>query len=465
MRVTDSMNGERNVTEEGTRSVSCWARVVDVMRTHFHKPDVQGARAVYAAVAAHRLNGQPVWPMAVAPPGSLKTEVLDALLDLQDVHFIDSVTPNTFISGQIREGNHRGRASSLLERVGNSAILVYADFSTVLSMPKERMASILADMRRIYDGRLRKEFGTSEGVREWEGRITFVVAATPDVDRHYSIFQSLGERFVMIRWHRPDGEAAILAMKQNVQRAKADMREAVHALFDALHSEDVRTCDEDQRRLAALAEFAVRARTHVARDRWKGIIYVPEPEGPTRLAQQLCQLAKGSALLVGRTKVEVEDMDLVVRVAFDCIPTNRTMVLTDCINTERGEQPGTLSMAGSTLSYAREDLASVGLLEDKALSTLARDLLVQVGILEPLHQTSPPNEGEEEGDRQGVGVTSSEAKKEVLSLCSSRVTGSKNDPSESGGDTTARRAQNEMAGANLDHFSSSRRRVEDEDHD
>ena len=339
-----------------------WANVVRVMRTHFHEPDVQGARAVYAAVAAHRLKGQPVRPMIVAPPGSLKTEVLDALLGFPHVYFIDSVTPNTFISGQIREGRRGDRASSLLERVGNSATLIYADFGTVLAMPNDKKSAILADMRRIFDGRLRKEFGTSDGVHQWEGRITFVVAATEEVDRHYSIFQSLGERFVMIRWHRPNGpDAAIRAMEQDLVVAKAEMRDAVHALFNGLHDEEASVTDDDLHRLAALAEFTVRARTHVARDRWKGIIYAPEPEGPTRLAQQLCQLAKGSALLVGRRTVEAEDMDLVCRVAFDCIPATRRAVLENCINTERGKQPMSLSVPGSTLSYAREDLGSVGL--------------------------------------------------------------------------------------------------------
>ena len=163
-----------------------WNTVVEVMQRRFHDADVQGARAVYAAVAAHRLQGQPVWPMAVAPPGSLKTEILDALRDLPHVHFVDSVTPNTFISGQILEGQQGGQAPGLLDRVGQSAILVIADFSTVLSMPRERRASILADMRRIFDGDLRKEYGTTEGSREWSGRITFLVAATPDVDLHYT---------------------------------------------------------------------------------------------------------------------------------------------------------------------------------------------------------------------------------------------------------------------------------------
>ncbi len=375
------------------------------MQRRFHDADVQGARSVYAAVAAHRLQGQPVWPMAVAPPGSLKTEILDALRGLPDVHFIDSVTPNTFISGQILEGQQQGgQAPGLLDRVGQSAILVIADFSTVLSMPREKRGSILADMRRIFDGDLRKEYGTTEGSRAWSGRITFLVGATPDVDRHYAIFQTLGERFLMVRWHRPGGvEAAMKAMNQDLTAAKAEMKTAVHAVFKGLPGEgaDVSLAEVDQYRVAALAEFTVRARTQVPRDRFsKEIIYTPEREAATRLAQQLCQLAKGSALLVGRTAVEGEDLDLVQRVAFDCIPATRRQVLDHAIQTENGLEPPDLNVPGTSLWYCRGDLEALELLSDNVLSGLAKDLLAQVGVI---HQKSPPNEVERKEELVTLG--------------------------------------------------------------
>ncbi len=66
-------------------------------------------------------------------------------------------------------------------------------------MKADDKAGVLADLRRIFDGHLRKEVGTTGDLLEWHGRITCAVAVTPDVDRHYSVFQTLGERFVMIR--------------------------------------------------------------------------------------------------------------------------------------------------------------------------------------------------------------------------------------------------------------------------
>ena len=211
-----------------------WESLQRVLLARFHEPDLEAVRVLYAAVAAHRLSGQPVWLMLVAPPGSMKTELLEALGGLPGVHLVDRLTPNSFLSGQV--GRSRAPAS-LLHRIGPDGILVFPDFSTVLSMSRDHRGAVLADMRRIFDGHLRRELGTAEhpAEREWRGRLTFLVAATPDVDRHYSIFQTLGERFVMVRWHRPGGtEAALRAMSQDRQRVRQELRDAVSALFDSL---------------------------------------------------------------------------------------------------------------------------------------------------------------------------------------------------------------------------------------
>src|SRR5207249_59717 len=58
-------------SEEG--ETSSWDGVVKVLQTHYHKPDVDAARVLYSAVAAHGLKGQPVWPMVVAPASTMKT--------------------------------------------------------------------------------------------------------------------------------------------------------------------------------------------------------------------------------------------------------------------------------------------------------------------------------------------------------------------------------------------------------
>jgi hypothetical protein len=69
-------------------------------------------------------------------------------------------------------------------------------------MNSEDRGSVFASLRKIYDGMLTKEFGTSAKGEAWEGRITVVVGTTPEIDRYRSVNQSLGERFVRARSSR-----------------------------------------------------------------------------------------------------------------------------------------------------------------------------------------------------------------------------------------------------------------------
>jgi hypothetical protein len=262
--------------------------------------------------------------------------------------------------------------------------MICADFSTILSINRNHRASILADLRRIYDGHLRKEFGTADNpqLREWRGRITFLVAATPDVDRHYGVFQSLGERFVMVRWARPGGtEAAMWAMNQDTAAAKSELNRAVQRLIRSLRKVSPQLTQCLRTKLACLSELVVRARTQVPRDgRSKQILSAPEAESATRLAQQLAQLAKGSASIAGRDTVTEEDYAIALRAGLDSVPPIRRKI----IDVLAGGRPLTAiqpPLSPSTLSYAVEDLEALELLCNNTLSPLAEQLLRGAGIV------------------------------------------------------------------------------------
>ena len=142
-----------------------------VLRKHNHNPDLLAARVLYAGFAAHRLAGTPVWVMLVAPPGTMKTELLNGLTGLPNVHFVDQLTLQTFLSGQIPDPLKPSKISaSLLHRIGAEGVMVVPDFSTMLSGGSDKRNSIFSDMRRIYDGQLKKEFGTSEPDAQRNGK-------------------------------------------------------------------------------------------------------------------------------------------------------------------------------------------------------------------------------------------------------------------------------------------------------
>ena len=203
---------------------------------------------------------------------------------------------------------------------------------------------------------------------------------TPEIDKYTSVFQALGERFVMVRWPRAGGiETALSAMNQDNKESKRELNDAVTKLTSGLPSIEPCIPRPSQIEIACMAELTVIARTTVSRSGYNKteITDMPEPESATRFAQQLAQLAKGSALLDGREHTAQLDIQLVRRAAFDCIHPVKSKILRALF---AGAKPKDLGLPPSTVSYAISDLEALQLVEDRVLSDVARDLMLKAGF-------------------------------------------------------------------------------------
>jgi hypothetical protein len=256
------------------------------------------------------------------------------------------------------------------------------DFSTVLDGNRTKRDEIFAQLRRVYDGRLRKEFGIETQGNEWIGRLTITVAVTPEVDRYTSVFGALGDRFLLVRWSRVGGiDAATTAMGQDRAAKDADMGNAVRALWSAMEgAPEPHLAPELVRCIAATAELIAIGRTPIRRDRDEEIDYIPEAEGATRLAQQFSQLAKGSARLELRDRVDaMVDLALVHRVAFDTLPPQRAAVLRAVL---RGDSAADSGLKRHARDRAVKDLTELDMLDDHGkLTTDTRSLFAAAGLL------------------------------------------------------------------------------------
>jgi len=218
--------------------------LASVLERHFYKPDIQAVRIVLGAIKAHYLQiGDPAWLFVVAPPGTGKTTIsIMGASGLTDVTMLSDFTENTFLSGFYQQ-----KEAGLLERLGTteingklyattgSGIFLAKDFTTVLSMHREKRAKILAQLREIHDGMFKRDFGTGE-TKIWRGRVVIIAAVTPVLDRNYAMYSTLGERFLQVRWHRPDSpEAGEWAIRQQgrEEEIQRECSEAIQGLFKA----------------------------------------------------------------------------------------------------------------------------------------------------------------------------------------------------------------------------------------
>jgi hypothetical protein len=342
-------------------------------KRHFYKPDWQALRIVLGTIQAHYLKiGDPAWLFVVAPPGAGKTTLsIMGASGLEQVILLSDVSENTFLSGF-----YGHKTPGLLEKIGETKtegtthttssdlIMLVKDFTTVLSMRREKRGAILSQLREIHDGMFKRDFGTGE-TKIWCGRATVIAAVTPMLDRYYSIFTSLGERFLQVRWHRPDSEeAGEWAIRQQGQETKIRQQicELVSAIFKNALKEPSRLSPEMEKRIASLAEVVALGRTHVFRNGYgnREIEYVPESEANTRISKQLAAIARGIASLNGHASATEEEFGDVVRVAFDCLPDARRRLLEAAL---RGEDPGGVSMARVVRLRELEELEALGILE------------------------------------------------------------------------------------------------------
>ena len=379
------------VTRASASAQAAWADVKLVLRANFEKPDIEAVKVAYACAAAHRITDHaPAWQMVIGPPGSIKTTILEPLQAVHPcIRFIDEVTPNTFVSGKLappgKADKGRKVPAGLLQRMGNEGVIVSADFGTVIHMNTGKRATILAQLRRIYDGQFSREFGSEEFLeeREWKGRLTYLTASTPEVDHHHKIFQSLGERFLYVRIDRAGGEETGMKALQQTTHVKLELVGAVSALLAHIFEQETVPPPAFPlpylQRLAALGEFITPARANVPRDSHDHkIVDVPIIEGNTRCPQQLAQLARGWAVVMGRKEVTEEDLALSVRAAFDSIPPLRAAVVKALIagkNAYAVDQPHTVT------GRALEDLEAHKKADPWKFTDSAHGFLVRAGLI------------------------------------------------------------------------------------
>lgn len=302
--------------------------VVNTVNKWLFLSDTHVIKVLLGTVVANLLQGDPVWLFIIAPPSSAKTELIRALNKIPQIYPLSNLTPQTFISGRVSKIN-----CSLLPQL-NGKILTFKDFTTVLTMHREKRAEILAQLREIHDGQYKKAFGTGK-IIEWSGKLGFISGVTPIIDTHYSIYTVLGERFIQYRIKQSD--PIILAKKsmQNTGKEK-EMREELSTVIAQFIKniqipsiDNIEISDEIKDKLAYLSTFCVTGRSGVIREgyHYREIIYTPEPEAPARLSKQLLTLSYGLAVVSGLKQVSMEDYSLIYKVGMDTLPKVRQDLL------------------------------------------------------------------------------------------------------------------------------------------
>jgi len=327
-------------------------------------PDRGAVYTALAGIVANYADGDVVWPLLVGPPGCGKSEIVTALTSAPGVWSLSSLTPQTLISGFER----KGEPASLLLQIGEFGILAMKDLTTVLTMHREARGQIIGQLREVADGKTEKSFGS--GLRlEWEGKLGLVAGVTPVIDEQHSFLAIMGERFLLYRMPevpRQDIARRSLARRGHESEFRQRIRATVGDFLEQFQGCGPLSLPESfDEPLVVLADIVTRARSGVSRDYNANLLYIHEPEAPTRLAKQLAQL--GAAMLAIGVD-EQETWRLVRKAGWDSVPAVRCAVL-DCVSRHEG-RPIDLATIQEETNLPERTAARVA--EDVAVLKLVR---------------------------------------------------------------------------------------------
>lgn len=299
-----------------------------VVNKHMLLADKGIVKLLCSFMVAARMPINPPWMFIVSPPSGGKSTLLKAIEGCAGVYPLDDLTSNTFMSSM---RGRDGESNSLLDVLMPNSVILFKDFTTILSKSQEDRGKIIGQMRKIYDGDYVKGSGNSGGQgNKWEGRTTVLAGVTGKVHTSLHQFADMGERFIMYNFHQPDRKAVTMMATDTDQmvetQAKEEMREAFANFIDHINipeGENIPRIDPTTREeLVDLAEMTTRARTPVERDfmdRDRPVKMVPEPEMPVRFAKQLIALSFGMMIVNGDNKLNALDREILYAIALDSI--------------------------------------------------------------------------------------------------------------------------------------------------
>lgn len=337
-------------------------------------------RLIAASVIANQMDGNPVWLMVVASSSGGKTAILLTLDELEFIpgrrvtFFVSDLTENTLASGF---KSAAGSDASLLNQMPIGGIMIFKDFTSMLTKRHEVRDTIMGQLREVYDRKFDKRTGNKQDVA-WKGRVGALAGVTEAVHEFMASMSVMGDRFIMYSPKQPDRRELLRFMmglknepenqEKRLLKARKIMHEYLSACVANLPKAKMMMNDNDKEHLMEVADFVTKARSGVIEDLRTGAVrFVPSAEMPTRLIDQL--LSIGTALCLmgvvdGKSGVlDDNDMKLLYKIAFDSIPLKRLWALRELATYIQGvSTAGIASVIGYETNVVSQWLAQLNAL-------------------------------------------------------------------------------------------------------
>lgn len=350
----------------GVRSFSMHD-LLGVVRENF--PAIVEETEIVLSVFATLLLKDQKNPVALnleGPPSSSKTTIADFFAAGDRVYRSDKFTPKSFVSHSANVKAEKLAEVDLLPRIRHK-LLVVAELAPLFGLRSEDLLDNFTILTRVLDGDGLQTDSGVHGRRGYEGDYLFawLGCTTPIPHRVWETMGKLGSRMLFIAM--PDGDLAdddlvngVVGESPYIQRVEAckaavsDFLEQLWTTAGGVRGIEWNRSADPRPVVTTIAQYA----KLLARGR--GVIRVwregsegnesynfttPVIEQPRRAMSLLYALARGHAIIHGRTQLTGDDLPIVRRVALESVPYDRRAAMR--LFVERGGSATTSDLCGA----------------------------------------------------------------------------------------------------------------------
>jgi len=279
-------------------------------------------------------DGEQLWLFIVGPSGIGKTEFSRYLIP-GEKHFnawvfqMSEITSKTLISG-------KEDTSDLLPEIDNK-MLLFSDFTVMISKKPDEIADILSQLREMYDGQYMKGFGSGAGVKHYQSRFSILAGVTNKIDIYQNQMSSLGERFIKVRFNLSTtdfSEKIVEAAFHNIKMTPEDLKfiqDEMLSMYENFDPDKLAPMGKEwYKYIMECAMITANLRIPVERDQYlKGrpVILMPHAEEATRLVKVYKKMAQVLCYVLEKPEFDLEVLSYIYRVTLDSPEALRLHVL------------------------------------------------------------------------------------------------------------------------------------------
>jgi hypothetical protein len=282
------------------------------------------------------------------------------------------ITPASFVSAGPSKSKDDPDNDDLLPQLEGRTLTV-RDAQTWFTGSEQTVRSRWGKLARMMDGDgYYRHTATAGKVGYDDIRFNFIGATTPLDPRAWKVMGNVGQRLLFVEWPEEDYEDGWLRSmaeggeRQPVERGQNAVQEFLRDLWDfhggpaSVAWTDEPMGGEVEAPLERLASVVAHARGSLQGGK-------ANIEAPKRIGMLLYDLARGHALIHGRTHLELEDVEVCGRVALSTMPAKRRGIVRALLDPDRddpltaGDVETILDVSRPTARDRIEDIVALGL--------------------------------------------------------------------------------------------------------